>query len=66
MKLKEITSQSKQALILLLNRFLYAAILITTNQQPIPNAEPKTNAKTTTDTLMMSVGATPSSNYLKK
>ncbi len=44
---------------------LYAEILITTKQQRPTNAEPKTDAKTTPDSLMMSVGATPLSNYLK-
>jgi hypothetical protein len=56
----------KRALFLLLNRFLYAAILITTNQQPIAYAEPITDAKTAADSLMMSVAATPLSIYLKK
>jgi hypothetical protein len=58
--------KSKQALILLLLRFLYAAILITTNKQRASNAEPKKERPTTPDALMMSVGRTPLSIYLKK
>jgi hypothetical protein len=57
--------QLKQALNLLPKLFLYAAILITTNQKRIANAETKTDAKTTPDSLMMSIGANPLSNYSK-
>jgi hypothetical protein len=53
----------KQALILLLKRFLYAEILITTKQQRTPQANTKTDTKTTPDSLMMSIGPTPLSNY---
>jgi hypothetical protein len=55
----------KQALFLLLKRFLYAAILITTNKQRPANAEPKTKRSPASDSLMMSIAATPLSNYLK-
>jgi hypothetical protein len=54
----------KQALFLLLMRFLYAAILITTCLQRPSNAEPKTDAKTAPDALMMSVGHTPLSKTI--
>jgi hypothetical protein len=54
----------ERALFLLLIWFLYAAILITTCQQYASNAEAKTDAKATSDALIMSVGATPLSIYL--
>jgi hypothetical protein len=45
--------------------FLYAAILITTYKQYATDAEPKKQPHPTPDVLMMSIGATPSSNSLK-
>jgi hypothetical protein len=57
--------KTKRALFMLLNRFLYAAILITTNLQHPANAKPKIDTKIALGALMMSIGATPSSIYLK-
>jgi hypothetical protein len=57
--------KSKRALFLLLFWFLYAAILITTYLQRTANAEQQTKRPATPDALMMSVGSTPLSNYLK-
>jgi hypothetical protein len=58
-------SKSKQALILLLNWFLYTAILITTSLQLASNAKFKKQPPPNPDALMMSVATTPLSNYLK-
>jgi hypothetical protein len=58
--------QPKRALFLLLNRFLYAAILITTYLQYASDTEPKKELPSTPESLMMSVAATPLSIYLKK
>jgi hypothetical protein len=57
--------KSKQALILLLMRFLYVAILITTKQQCTPQANSKADVKAAPDLLMMSIAATPLSNTIK-
>jgi hypothetical protein len=56
---------SKRALFWLLIWFLYAAILITTHLQLTSDAETKKQPPSSPDWLMMSVGASPLSIYLK-